>query len=85
MAAPNADNETFMVYVAVLAESTIMLIHPFCQAQVSMLTSEEIGIPAKYSEFPNVFSSDSAAELPEYTRINDYPINLLDDKQRPEA
>ena len=48
-----------------------------------MLTSEENGIPAEYSHFSNVFSSDSAAELPEYIRINDHPINLLDDKQPP--
>ena len=46
-----------------------------------MLTSEETGIPTEYSDFSNVFSSDSAAELPEYTRINNPLIDLLDDKQ----
>ena len=80
-AALNVDNETFVVHVAALAEPTTMPIHPFCQAQVATLTSEETGIPAEYSDFSNVFSSDSAAELPEHIRINDYPINLLDDKQ----
>ena len=60
-----------------------MPIHPFCQAQVAALTSEETGIPAEYSDFSNVFSSDSPAELPEYTGINDHPINLLDNKQPP--
>ena len=82
-AALNADDETFMVYVAALAEPTTMPIHPSCQTQVAALTSEETGIPAKYSDFSNVFSSDSAAELPEHTGINDHPINLLDDKQPP--
>ena len=48
-----------------------------------MLTSEETGIFAKYSNFSNVFSADSATELPEHTRINNYPINLLDNKQLP--
>ena len=48
-----------------------------------MLTSEKTGIPAKYSDFSNVFSSDSAVELPEYTGINNHPINLLDNKQPP--
>ena len=82
-AALNADDETFVVHVAALAEPTTMPIHPSRQAQVAALTSEETGIPAEYSDFSNVFSSDSAAELPEHTRINDHPINLLDDKQPP--
>ena len=60
-----------------------MPIHPSCQAQVAALMSEETGIPTEYSDFSNVFSSDSAAELPEHTGINDHPINLLDDKQPP--
>ena len=46
-----------------------------------MLTSEETGILAEYSDFSNVFSSDSAAELLEHTGIDDHPINLLDNKQ----
>ena len=82
-AALNADDETFVVHVAALAEPTTMPIHPSCQAQVAALTSEETGIPAEYSDFSNVFSSDSAAELPEHTGINDLPIDLLDDKQPP--
>ena len=79
----NADDETFVVHVAALAEPTTMPIHPSCQAQVAALTSKETRIPAEYSDFSNVFSSDSAAELPEHTGINNHPINLLDDKQPP--
>ena len=82
-AALNADDETFMVHIATLAEPTTMPIHPSRQAQVATLTSEETGIPAEYSDFSNVFSSDSAAELPEHTGINDHPIDLLDNKQLP--
>ena len=82
-AALNADNEIFVVYIAALAEPTTMPIHPSRQAQVAVLTSEKTGIPAKYSNFSNVFSLDSAAELPEHTRINDHPIDLLDNKQPP--
>ena len=80
-AALNADDETFVVHVAALAEPTTMPIHPSRQAQVAALTSEETGIPVEYSDFSNVFSSDSAAELPEHTGINDHLINLLNDKQ----
>ena len=79
----NVDNETFVVHIAALAKSTIMPIYSSCQAQVAALTSEKTGILAKYSDFSNVFSSDSAERLPEHTRINDHPINLLDDKQMP--
>ena len=82
-AALNEDDETFVVHVATLAEPTTMPIYPSCQAQFTALTSEETGIPAKYSDFSNVFSSDSVAELPEHTEINDCPIKLLDNKQPP--
>ena len=46
-----------------------------------MLTSEEIGILAEYSDFSDVFSSDSTAELLEHAGINDHPINLLNNNQ----
>ena len=82
-AALNADDEIFVVYVAALAKPTTIPIHPSCQAQVAELTSEETGIPTEYFDFFNVFSSNSAAELPEHTGINDHPINLLDNKQPP--
>ena len=71
------------MYVAALVEPTTMLIYSFYQVPVVLLINEKIGILAEYSDFSNVFSSNSAAELPEYTRINDHPINLLDDKQPP--
>ena len=77
------DNEIFVMHVAALAKPIIMLIHPSCQAQIALLKSEKIGIPVEYSYFSNVFFSDSVAELLEWTKINDHPINLLDDKQQP--
>ena len=79
----NANNETFVAHKAALAEPTTMPIHPSCQGQFAALTSEETRIPTEYSDFSNIFSSDSAAELPEHTRINDHPIDLLNDKQLP--
>ena len=44
---------------------------------------EKTGIPTKYSDFSNVFFLDSVAELLEQIRINDYLINLLNNKQPP--
>ena len=83
MAALNTDDKTFIVHVAALAKLTTMLIYLFCQAQVILLMSKKTEILAQYSKFSNVFSSDSAAELLEYTRINNYSINLLNNKQPP--
>ena len=79
----NANNEIFVMHPAALAEPMTMPIHSSCQAQVAALTSKETRIPAEYSDFSNVFSLDSVAELPEYTGINNHPINLLDNKQPP--
>ena len=76
----NADNKIFVVHVAALAELTTMYIYPSCQAQVVSLTSKKTVISAKYFNFSNVFFLDSTVELLKYTRINNYLINLLDDK-----
>ena len=81
IAALNADNESFVTHIAVLIEPTTIPIHLFSQAQVTMITSEETGILTEYSKFSDVFSSNSAAELPKHTEINDHLINLLDNKQ----
>ena len=79
----NTDDETFVMHVAAPAKPTTIPIHSSCQVQVTALTSEKTGIPTEYSDFSNVFSSESAAELPEYTGINNHPIDLLDNKQPP--
>lgn len=40
-----------------------------------------IKVPAKYSDYANVFFSDLVIELPKNTGINEYVIELIDDKQ----
>ena len=77
----NVNNKIFVVYVAALVEPISILIYLFYQVQVALLISEETEIPTEYSNFSNVFSSDSAVKLPEHIGINDNPINLLDNKQ----
>ena len=71
----------FVMHVVTLAEPRTLPIHLSCQAQVTALTSEKTGIPAEYSGFSNIFSSDFTVELPENTGINNHLINLLNDKQ----
>ena len=80
-AALNTDNKTFVVHVAALAEPTTMPIFSSCPSQIASLMSEKTEILIKYSNFPNIFSSDFAVELTEYIGINDHPINLLNNKQ----
>ena len=79
-AAMNANNVIFVVHIAALVELTTIPIHLSHQAQIALLMSEKTGIPTEYSDFSNVFSSDSAPELSEYTRISYYPIDLLNNK-----
>ena len=56
-------------------------VHSSRQAQISSLDVKEVTIPSKYADYIDVFSPDSAAELPEHTGINDYSIDLMDHKQ----
>ena len=83
MALLNANNKIFIMHVAALVELITMLIYSFCQAQVVTLTSEETRIHTEYYNLSNVFFSDSAAELLEYTKINDHLITLVDNKKPP--
>ena len=75
----DADNKTFVLYLKILAKPTIMPIYSLLETPVTLLINIEIF--AKYFDFLDIFSSNSAVELLEYTRINNYPINLLKDKQ----
>ena len=75
------DNKTFKIYVATLAELTIMPIYPFYEALVALLTN--LDISAKCLDFLNIFSSDSTKQLLEHNRINDYHMDLLKIKRLP--
>ena len=75
----DADNKTFVLHITALAKLRIMLIYYFCEALVTLLISTKFF--AEYSNFLDIFSSNSAAELLKNIRINDHPITLLEDKQ----
>ena len=78
-AALNEKDEIFVVHMAALnvVDSSV---HPSWQNQISSLDVKEVTIPFKYADYTNVFSPDCTAELPEHTDINDYLIDLIDDK-----
>ena len=48
-----------------------------------MITNEApTSIPIKYSNFADVFFLELALEIFEYTRINNYTIELIDEQQQ---
>ena len=78
----NKDNETFKVQIAAFSvmDSNV---HLFQHAQIALLKAKKVTILSKYADYTDVFSPDSASELPKHTSINDHFINLIDDKQPP--
>ena len=62
-----------------------MSIYSEKQAQVRALLFDEAftEVPAKYSNYSNIFSVENAAELLETTRINEHIIKLEEGKQPP--
>ncbi len=76
--------ETFVMHMSALniAESSI---HPSRAAQIAALPWDKAPtkIPAEYSDYADVFSSDLAMELPENTGMNKHTIELIEGKQPP--
>ena len=62
-----------------------MPVHFKRQAQVETLLFNKAPteVPAKYSDYSDVFSAENAAELPENIGINEHAIKLEEDKQPP--
>ena len=61
------------------------IVHSFHRPQIASLIVEKAltKIPAKYSEFADIFSPDLATKLPKHTKINDHTIKLVDSQQPP--
>ncbi len=83
-AALNRNSETFVMHVSAL-DVAELLIHPSRTAQIAALQWDKAPtkIPAKYSDYADIFSSDLAMELPENTGINEHAIELINGKQSP--
>ena len=84
----NPEHETYVVHIASLNSSPLVAsldVHPFWKPQISGLITKEalIKVPAKYSDFADIFSSDLACDLPKYTGINNHAIELIDGQQPP--
>ena len=89
-AALDSKYETYVVYVGsvssnMLPSSSPLDVFSFQRPQISGLIAVEAStkVPAKYSDFTDVFSPDLASELPEHTGINNHAIELVDKCQQP--
>ena len=82
------DYKTYVVHVGfvnfvALPSSSLLDVHPTCRPQIAGLIAEKAPtkVPVKYADFADVFSPDLASKLPEYTRINNHAIELVDAKK----
>lgn len=57
-----------------------ILIYSDRKAQIAFLLIEKVKISDKYLDFINVFSEKKALVLLEQTKLNEYIIDLEDDK-----
>ena len=85
-AALDPEHETYVVHVASLSSAPLVAsldVHPSRRPQISGLIAEEAPtkVPAKYSDFADVFFLDLATELPKHTEINTHAIDLEEGKQ----
>lgn len=74
-------DDTFIVHVILIASSNP--IYPSHQAQITSLKVNKVltAILSKYANFVDNFSPDLVIELPKYTEIKDYTIELVDNTQ----
>ena len=87
VAALNLKHKTYVVDIASLSSTPLIAfnVYLFRRPQISGLMAKEAltKIPAKYSDFADVFSPDLASELLEHTEINNYAIKLVNGQQPP--
>ena len=80
-AALDENIEALVVVVSSLSLRSKMTIHPARKAQIALLLAKKVTVPAKYSDFANVFSKESEEVWPKRTEINKHAIKLEDGKQ----
>lgn len=77
-------DKTFIVYIVSLTISIIISdIHPSCRVHIAFLNANKIftTIFLEYFNFIVVFNSELTIKLLEYTRINNYIIDWINNKQ----
>ena len=91
-AALDPESEIFVVHVALLSSNVLPSssplefdVYPSRRPQVSGLIAEKAltKVPAKYSDFADIFSADLVSKLLEHTGINKHAIELVNGQQPP--
>ena len=86
------EHETYVVYVGSVSSDTLpssspleLDVHLYRKPQISGLITEEalIKVPAKYSDFADIFFPDLVSELLKHTGINNHTIELVKSCQQP--
>ena len=77
----DVNSKTFVVHVAI-QEREKTPVHSKRQVQVEALLFDKAStkVPAKYSNYSNVISAENTAKLLENTGINEYAIELEENK-----
>ena len=88
----DTDSKTFVMHVAIQKHKK-MIIDPARKAQIKAQSAAQVKdlifdkvpteVLVEYSDYSNVFSIENAAELSEYTKINNHAIELEEGKQPP--
>ena len=60
-----------------------MTIYQTRKVEIALVLAEKVIVPAKYSDFANVFLEKSANVFPEQTEANEHAIKLEEGKQLP--
>ena len=88
----DTEHETYVIYIGSISSVVLFSsfppntdIHPFRKPQISSLIAEEAftKVPAKYSDFTDIFSPDLVSKVLKYSGINNYAIKLVDCQQLP--
>lgn len=66
--------KAFVIEIVYLGSK--MTIYPTWKAQIALLITKKVVIPAEYLNFANIFLKKSAAKLLKSFDINKHPINL---------
>ncbi len=72
-------HEDFIVHVAALSVDSGDEVHSSRKAQIAHLKADEAPtkvLSSEYADFLDIFSSNLATELSEYTRINNHTIKF---------
>lgn len=74
-------NEKYKIFVIYIITFNVDLnVYLFCQVQITLLDIQKGIIFFKYIKYTNVFLLDSTIEFFKYNGINNYSINLINNK-----